>query len=179
MSDRGVKRVRKAIQTRFRFRPMRQQDLPIVAEWLREPTVARWFTVDDEIDDLAAQLTDARIRQQIVLLQDRPIAYVQDYDIHGFEDHPLGFLPKGSRGIDTFIGAASDQGQGYGSAYLMQLLAEMRRADVPAFGIDPHPQNSAAIRAYGKVGFRPHDTRMTEWGLVLLMSLPAEAVDPD
>jgi aminoglycoside 6'-N-acetyltransferase len=158
---------------------MRPQDLPMLAEWLREPTVARWFTENDEINDLAAQLTDARIRQQIVLLHNRPIAYVQDYDIHGFKDHPLRFLPKGSRGIDTLIGAASDQGHGYGSAYLMQLLAEMRRADVPAFGIDPHPQNSAAIRAYGKVGFRPHDTRITDWGLVLLMSVLANPIGPN
>jgi aminoglycoside 6'-N-acetyltransferase len=155
----------------FGFRPMRRADLPMLGTWLQGPGVARWFTDSGYIHDLAAQLADDRIRQQIVLLGQRPVAYVQDYDIHAFKDHPLAFLPPGARGIDTFIGSASDQGQGIGTAYLRQLVADLARAGVPAFGIDPDPGNAAAIRAYPKVGFRPHGQVMTEWGLVLLMGL--------
>lgn len=162
-------------KTAFRFRPMQRADLPRLADWLQEPGVARWFADPDYITDLEAQMADARIRQQIVLLGDRPIAYVQDYDIHAFADHPLAFLPRGARGIDTFIGAACDQGRGLGTAYLGQLVGAMRQAGVPAFGIDPHPDNTAAIRSYQKVGFQPHAERMTEWGLVLPMSLTVNA----
>jgi aminoglycoside 6'-N-acetyltransferase len=157
----------------FKFRAMRREDLPMLATWLQEPGVARWFTDAGYIHDLAAQLADHRIRQQIVLLGDRPIAYVQDYDIHAFKDHPLGFLAPGARGIDTFIGSAKDQGRGFGTAYLGQLVKDLGQARVPAFGIDPDPGNVAAIRAYQKVGFRPRGREMTEWGPVLLMSLKA------
>ncbi len=160
-------------ESRFSFRPMGRDDVPMLAGWLREASVARWFADADYASDLAQQLADARIRQQIVLLGDRPMAYVQDYDIHAFQQHHLAFLPPGARGIDTFIGAAGDQGQGYGSTYLGALIDALRRAGVPAFGIDPHPENTAAIRAYRKVGFQPQRERMTEWGLVLLMSLSA------
>jgi aminoglycoside 6'-N-acetyltransferase len=153
------------------FRPMRRDDLPLLARWLQEPAVARWFTDPGYVDELAEQLADRRIRPQIVALEGRPIAYVQDYDIHAFSDHPLSFLPPGARGIDTFIGSSADQGRGLGSTYLRLLAARLKDEGVPALGIDPDPGNTAAITAYGKVGFRPHHEAMTEWGRVLLMSM--------
>ena len=143
----------------------------MLSYWLADPEVRRWFDDPDYIKELETQFDDPRIRMWIVLLNDRPVAYVQDYDIHGWEDHPLEFLPSGARGVDTFVGEAADRGRGVGSAYLATFADRLLAEGAPAVGIDPHPDNTAAIRAYRKAGFRPHDPIVTKWGPALPMSL--------
>ena len=90
---------------------------------------------------------------QLVLLNDKPFAYVQDYDIQAWPDHHLGYLPVGSRGIDTFIGVDALIGKGHGTRYLSRLTYQLFETGVPALGIDPHPDNTAAISVYRNVGF--------------------------
>jgi aminoglycoside 6'-N-acetyltransferase len=153
------------------FRPLEILDLPMLSDWLRSDAVARWYQDPDYIEELEDQMTDVRIRQWIVSLGDEPIAYVQDYQIHGWKKHPLSFLPSGSRGLDTFIGKPERLGLGYGSAYLRKLAERLKNEGVPALGIDPHPDNAAAIRAYEKIGFVQNEVRQTKWGRALLMSM--------
>lgn len=98
---------------------------------------------------------------------------MQDYDIHAWPDHPLSFLPRGARGIDTFIGQAEHLHRGLGTAYLRAFSARLFAMGVPALGIDPHPDNGAAITAFTKVGFQTHHTQESEWGEVLIMSMKA------
>lgn len=161
----------KGSESSYTFREISSNDLGLLSTWLKEPTVSRWYDDPDYIDDLAESLEDSRIRMQLVLYNNDPIAYVQDYDIHSWSDHHLGFLPAGSRGIDSFIGSSKWIGKGHGTNYLSLLTKLMFNADVPALGIDPHPDNVMARRAYEKIGFRENGIVKSEWGTVVTMYL--------
>ena len=158
-------------KTNYKFRLVESRDLQLLSEWLKEPLVSRWYTDPDYIDDLEDSLQDSRMRMQLVLLDDRPIAYVQDYDIHQWKDHHLAFLPNKSRGIDTFIGTSELIGKGHGTNYLSLLCTQLFSTGVPALGIDPHPDNIRARSVYQKVGFKEKGEFKSEWGKVMLMSL--------
>ena len=157
------------------FRPVQETDLPTLGRWLLAPHVARWYPDADYIEDLEDQLEDSRITMNLVLSDGRPFAYVQDYDIHGWRDHPLSFLPAGSRGLDTFIGEAEFAGRGLGSAYLRLRSDALFAKGVPALGIDPAEGNQTAQRAFDRAGFQQHSFALTEFGRVLLMTRSAPA----
>lgn len=162
----------------FVIRPMVAEDLAALEPWLEVPRVGRWFDDPDYLADLRDHLTDPRIRQWIVEKDEAGVAYVQDYDIHGWQDHPLGFLPQGARGIDTFVFGEARMGQGLATRYLRQHCQTLFSEGCPALGIDPHPSNAAAIRCYEKVGFVAGTEADTEWGRVLKMTLYPKAVRP-
>lgn len=155
--------------TNLEFRRLAPGDLQVLDRWLRTPRVKRWFSDADYIDTLAGHIDDPRIDQFMVLKDDRPLGYLQDYDIHGWTPHPLDFLPKGARGIDMFIGAEQDMAQGLGPGILDQRTAQLFAKSIPALGIDPHPDNTAALRAYAKAGFTPHSSAETPYGPAQLM----------
>jgi len=155
----------------YSFRDIVSSDLQLLSSWQKEPKVLRWFGAPESVEDLEDKLEDSRIRIQLVLYNDEPIAYVQDYDIHKWTNHHLAYLPPDSRGIDTFIGSDRWMGKGHGTKYL-SLLCQMYFGDgVPAMGIDPDPENVLARHVYEKIGFREDGVVDSEWGKVLTMSL--------
>jgi aminoglycoside 6'-N-acetyltransferase len=152
----------------YDFRRVELADLPMLNGWLRHPHVAEWWG-DAAMQD-ADELADPRCAMWIVSLGGAPFAYMQDYDVHGWEGHHFRHLPPGSRGIDQYIADPAMLNGGHGTAFIRQRLDVMFECDVPAIGTDPHPENARAIAAYRKAGFRmtggPVDTL---WGLALLM----------
>jgi aminoglycoside 6'-N-acetyltransferase len=159
--------------TDYTFRYVTTSDMSILATWLKEPRVARWFDDPDYIGSIEESLEDIRMQMRLVLYNSNPIAYVQDYDIHKWTEHHLAYLPPGSRGIDTFIGSEKWLGQGHGAKYLSLLCKMHFDHGVPAMGIDTDPKNVPARRAYEKIGFREDGVVDSEWGEVLTMSLYA------
>jgi aminoglycoside 6'-N-acetyltransferase len=152
----------------YLFRPATLADLPMLRAWVATPAVAEWWGGGDAFD--AADLADRRVRVWIVAVNGKPFAYMQDYDVHGWDGHHFGYLPPGSRGIDQFIGRPDMLGLGHGTAFIRQRLAALFAAGAPAVGTDPHPANARAIAAYRKAGFRitgPEED--TEWGRVIRM----------
>ena len=155
----------------YGFRPMRADDLRMVHRWLEMPEVRRWWgDPDGEISLLEDDLDDTRIAMWIVSHHGRPFAYIQDYAPHDWPMHHFGFLPPGSRGIDQFIGEPDMIGRGHGSAFVRAHVDGLFGAGVPAVGVDPHPGNARAIRAYEKAGFVRGSVEETEWGPSLLMT---------
>lgn len=155
----------------YAFKPVVSADLLLLSKWLKEPLVSQWFDDPDYINNLEKHLGDSRIRMQLVLFEETPIAFVQDYDIHAWSEHHLSYLPKHSRGIDTFIGSNALIGRGHGTNYLTLLVVQLLENGVPALGIDPNTNNSLARRAYQKVGFIEDREIESPWGSVVLMSL--------
>lgn len=155
----------------YSFIPFTSRSLGLVAEWLSTPAVSKWYQDHDYIDDLEDQLENKHINMQLVCLYNAPFAFVLDYDIHSFSDHHLSFLEEGARGIDTFIGKPSMLGLGHAPAYLKLLTDMLCAQGIPALGIDPHPANTQAIKAYEKIGFKTKDETQTKWGPVTRMSL--------
>lgn len=155
----------------YSFKQFEKTDLQYVEPWLQTPEVISWYPDPEYIEDLEDHLDDDRVRMQIILHESEAFAYIHDYDIHGWADHHLSFLPKGSRGLDTFIGNPDMIGCGHGSAYIDLLVRELFSSGVPALGIDPHPNNGKAIRAYEKAGFQKIKQVSNKWGPNLLMSI--------
>jgi len=98
------------------FRPMTTSDLPLVRRWLAEPHVVQWWGDPSEQYDLVSgDLNEPAMDQFIVAAGSRDFAYLQCYDLtawnSGFGEHP-----RGTRGIDLFIGEPGMIERGHGSA---------------------------------------------------------------
>jgi aminoglycoside 6'-N-acetyltransferase len=149
---------------------MTAADVALVAAWRRRPHVLKWWNTPP--DDLAAETVgDATIAVWIAELDARPIAYIQDYRVHDWPGHHFSFLPTDSRGMDILIGGPDLIGRGHGTAIVERHVDALFARGVPAMGIDPHPDNAAARRAYAKAGFVEVDGRSvdTQWGRSILM----------
>ena len=151
----------------YGFRPMTHDDLPMVRAWIATREAAPWWAGDD---DLAEGLDSADTRQWIVSFDERPFAFIQDYDPHAWPGHHFAFLPAGSRGIDQSIGVPELLGRGHGSAFIRAHVERLFAEGAPAVGTDPSPDNPRAIRAYEKAGFVRGEARDTDWGHCLLMT---------
>jgi aminoglycoside 6'-N-acetyltransferase len=153
----------------YRFRPVTEADLPLLARWRARPHVTEWWS-EPRANEIEESFADPLVTMWIVAHQGRDFAYAQDYPPAGWDDHPFAHLPPGARGIDQYIGESDMLGRGHGSAFVRQHCARLFAAGAPAIGTDPHPDNLRAIRAYEKAGFviasAPLDTR---WGRAVLM----------
>ncbi|CAN7553807.1 GNAT family N-acetyltransferase [Neorhizobium sp. LjRoot104] len=159
---------------RYTFRDVAAEDFPLLATWLAEPHIAKWWgEVDEELAGIEYSMTSAETRPLIAELDGRPIAYLQYYDPHLEEDHPYQDQPKGTLGIDISIGNPRLVGIGHGSAIIRQLVAELFEKGAKRIVIDPDPDNAQAIRAYEKAGFRYVDTRTSIYGPAHFMALDA------
>jgi aminoglycoside 6'-N-acetyltransferase len=156
--------------TRYRFRPVEIADLPLLARWLATPHVAAWQgDPATELKEIESCIGDARMHALIVLCDERPIGYQQSYAPHDWDGHPYADQPRGTRGVDQFIGEADMLGRGHGSAFVRAFVEWLFDQGAPRVVTDPDPDNGRAIRAYAKAGFRPLGQRATPWGEVLLM----------
>jgi len=112
------------------------------------------------------------VARWIVSYDARPFGFMQDYSVHGWENHHFAHLPKGARGIDQFIGDPDMIGVGHGPAFIRTRLQALFDAGAPVIATDPHPDNAQAIAAYKKLGFEPSGpAQETRWGLILPMLL--------
>ena len=152
----------------YRFRAVTEDDLPLIATWRAAPHVIAWWGEPDE--DEREELSDPRIAMWIIEADDHAFAFAQDYDVHGWVNHPFAHLPSGSRGIDQFIGEPAMLDRGHGSAFVRMHVERLFAAGAPAVGTDPHPENVRAQRAYEKAGFRIASGPVeTLWGRAVLM----------
>ena len=152
----------------YRFRPVTIDDLARLDAWRREPHVARWWDAGSSWS--ADDLGDPRLAMRIVEADGAPFAFMQDYDVHGWEGHHFADLPPGSRGTDQFVGDGAMIGRGHGSAFIDQRMAALFAGGAPVVAVDPHPDNARAIAAYRKAGFRVTGApRESGWGPFLPM----------
>ena len=153
----------------YRFRRVTEADLPLLAQWRAMTHVMEWWG-NSAIEGEREKLVDPRIAMWIVEHEGQPVAFAQDYDVHGWDPHLFSHLPPGSRGIDQYIGEVEMLGQGHGSAFVRQHVQRLFAHGVPAVGTDPHPANARARRAYEKAGFKfVAGPVLTRWGEAVLM----------
>jgi aminoglycoside 6'-N-acetyltransferase len=158
----------------YQFRTVSTQDLPLLQEWLERPHVREWWGDPGYgLARIAENIADPAIDVFIVDHGDVPIGYIQSWDPHAEADHPCRDQPRGTRGIDQFIGEPEFIGRGHGSAFIRVFVERLFDAGAPRIVTDPNPRNTRAIRAYTKAGFRPIDTRVTISGEALLMGCDA------
>ena len=148
---------------------MTAEDLPVVKRWLASPHVQEWWgEPEDEFGLVTGDLTEAAMDQYIVVKDNRPFAYLQCYDLTAWNSG-FGPQPRGTRGIDQFIGEPDMVDRGHGSAFIRTFTDGVLAAGTPRLVTDPDPVNARAVRAYEKAGF--HRDRMVDTpnGPALLM----------
>jgi aminoglycoside 6'-N-acetyltransferase len=155
--------------SRYRFRPMSADDLPLLRRWLAMPHVAEWWGDADEQFGLVSGDLDEPAMDQFIVATEHPFAYLQCYDPAAWPEGGLGMHPKGTRGIDQFIGEAEMVNRGHGSAFIRAFTDGLLGAGTPRVVTDPDPRNARAIRAYEKAGFVKDNLVDTSDGIALLM----------
>ena len=152
----------------YSFRKATVLDLPLLMKWQLQQKVREWWDADAPYDH--DEIDDPRVARWIVEMNGRPFAFMQDYTVHVWEEHHFSRLPKGSRGIDQYIGEPDMVGRGHGSAFIGNRMQSLFDAGAPVIATDPHPENEPAIAVYKKLDFEVFGSpQETEWGLILPM----------
>jgi aminoglycoside 6'-N-acetyltransferase len=155
----------------YSFRPLTAADLPLMGTWLAAPHMRRWWgEAAPALAEVRQAIEEPSTDPFLILLDERPIGYIQSYDIHAEPDHPYRDQPPGTLGIDLSLGEADLLGLGHGPRIIEAFVARLLAGGAPRIVIDPAPDNARAIRAYQKAHFRVAGRRTTsEYGDALLM----------
>lgn len=152
------------------FRPLTRDDYPTMHRWLNLPHVNEWWWEDDPTPPTPEQVTeeygnDEPIRRHVVTYGGEPVGYIQYCRVGDFAAGEKYAYPEfvayvgepDVANIDVFIGEPAYLHRGLGPLLLRRFLREVVFADprrFPACTLAPYEANAAAIRAYGKAGFR-------------------------
>ncbi|MFA9445809.1 GNAT family N-acetyltransferase [Egicoccus sp. AB-alg6-2] len=148
------------------FRPLADEDLPLLHRWLNEPGVVRWWENDDVswdavVRDYGSAATDP-VEHWLALEDGEPVAWIQCYAAADFADEEetrqwfaLG-VERTAAGIDYLVGDPARRGRGLGSTVIRAFVDDV------VFGRHPHwthvcasplAANVASWRALEKAGF--------------------------
>ena len=124
----------------------------------------------EQFELVSGDLEVEAMEQFIVAINDRPFGYLQCYDPDVWPENGLGDHPRGTRGIDQFIGEHDMVDRGHGSAFIRAFIdraacAPVRHASSP-IPIRPTAARFAPMR---KAGFRRQHLVDTPDGTALLM----------
>ena len=138
---------------RYAFRDMTADDLPMIKRWLAEPHVSQWWgDPAQQYALVSGDLDEPAMDQYIVSVDGRDFGYLQCYDLTAWNSG-FGEQPKGTRGIDLFIGEANMIERGHGSAMIRAYVDGRLKRGAPRVVTDPDPTNLRALRAYENAGF--------------------------
>jgi RimJ/RimL family protein N-acetyltransferase len=148
------------------FRPLAEADLPLMDRWLGNDHVAEWYPIDD-VPKPRSELVRSHYLPMIlgeeptfgylILLERTPVGFVQAYMIR---DHPeyahAVQVEEDAAGVDLFIGEENAIHRGLGPVVLRTFLRRIVFGEMGASVcvIGPQPENTSAIRAYEKAGFK-------------------------
>lgn len=140
------------------------EDLPLLARWLAEPQVRRWWNHDPSLEGVERDF-GASVRGEepgedwVVLLDDEPVGLVQRAFVHDYEEELAEFakvvdVPDGAVEIDYLIGEERHRGRGLGSRVIRHVV-ERTWVDLPeatAVVVAVVAANQASWRAVERAG---------------------------
>jgi aminoglycoside 6'-N-acetyltransferase len=151
---------------RFTFRRLTRSDFAMVATWLAEPHVRRWWNHDVteeavERDFGRSADGDEPSEDHVAMLDGQPIGLLQyarfaDYPEYLDELSPVYDVPDGAVSIDYLIGDPSLVGRGLGTAMIRAFVTRVWRTDAAAscIVVPVNTANEASWRALLAAGFR-------------------------
>jgi aminoglycoside 6'-N-acetyltransferase len=148
------------------FRRLTRDDFGLLATWLAEPHVLRWWNHEFSPDAIEREFGptadgDEPAEDHAVLLDDRPVGLIQysrfaDYPEYVTELTPVLAVPEGAASIDYLIGDHSCLGRGIGTAMISAFVDRIWSVDRNATCVIV-PVNSANVaswKALLSAGFR-------------------------
>jgi RimJ/RimL family protein N-acetyltransferase len=157
------------------FRPLREDDLPLVHEWLRREHVRRWWGERGGLDEVIAYYGPAIEGRDptdlyAILLGGRAAGMIQTYLVSDYPDWAAVIrVGDDVAGLDLFLSEAEHLGRGLGTEVIRAFVTEIvfARGATRACVADPDLVNIASVRAFEKAGFvkvsefvDPEDGRM-------------------
>ncbi|MAS14079.1 MAG: GNAT family N-acetyltransferase [Nitratireductor sp.] len=146
------------------FTPVTAEHYPLLLDWLHRPHVRRWWGEPETELGYIRDMVEGRdsSRPFLILLDGDPIGYIQYWfvadnrDPEILADEPwVAELPHDAVGVDLSIGEEALLSRGIGSRSVNQMVQRLLDEGYTNIVIDPERENSRAVRAYEKAGFRP------------------------
>lgn len=144
------------------FRPLREEDVRLLHEWLQRPHVARWWderTSYEEVADHYLPSIEGTNPTELyaIVVDGRDVGFIQLYLTRN-EPECAAEMGVGDdlAGVDLFIADESLTGQGLGTEVLRRFTRDVvfARHDVVGCVADPDMDNAASLRAFEKAGYR-------------------------
>ncbi|MGV8964894.1 MAG: GNAT family N-acetyltransferase [Cellulomonas sp.] len=154
------------ISAAFDWRRLAASDLPLLAEWLREPQVARWWNHESSADaverDFGPSVRGEEAGEDLVVsIGGRPIGLVQrsvisDYPNDLAEFAALVDVPDGAIELDYLIADRTLRGRGLGSRMIGAAIEKTwaEHPSVPVVLVAVVAANVASWRALEKAGMQ-------------------------
>ena len=146
------------------FRPFTVEDVPKIVRWLREEDVTRWWwdiagksdaELADEWTTKALNVEQKEFRY-IIAVDGKEIGNIQVTVLKNYPEYEAEVDIHNAAGVDVFIGEPESRNRGIGTRVVRQFVDEIvfTTPGIETCTIDPEPENTRAIRAYEKAGFR-------------------------
>ena len=151
------------VNDNLRIRTLTEEDFPLMLKWLTDDRVLQFYGGRDKkytLETLKEHYTEPwkdEVIRVIIEYNGQPIGYGQIYKMYDelYDDYHYPRSNEIVYGMDQFIGEVDYWSKGIGTKYtkmIFDFLKKERKAD--AVILDPHQDNSRAIRMYQKAGFR-------------------------
>jgi aminoglycoside 6'-N-acetyltransferase len=148
------------------FEPLQRSQFPLVARWLAEPLVARWWnheTSPAAIERDFGPSVDGHDATEVFVaaVADQPFGLIQRYPIDAYAEYveelsTVCALPAGALSVDYLIGEPDLRGRGLGATLIAAVVDQSwpryPRADDVIVPVSAG--NRASWRALERAGFR-------------------------
>lgn len=125
---------KKALMQHFSFRPLTENDLPMLAEWLNRPHLQQWWRSGEIALKQVRKKYLPRIFHEdsalpfLAILDGEAVGYIQYYkawegDPQWWPDEP----GAGVLGIDQFLADEQNLNKGLGTAMVQQFVAFLKK----------------------------------------------------
>lgn len=148
------------------FRPLTDEDLPMMHGWLNEPGVVRWWEGDDVsweaiVNDYGSDGDHEGYEHWIACNNGQPVAWIQcgavaDFDTSDATPWLVAGVQATAAGIDYLIGEPTARGKGLGATMINDFVIEVvfgRHPHWTQVAADPYEANIGSWRALEKAGF--------------------------
>ncbi|MEC9367297.1 MAG: GNAT family N-acetyltransferase [Pseudomonadota bacterium] len=172
----------------FAYAPVAREHYGLLEGWLNQPHISEWWGDPGEELGYIRDMVEGRdTSRPFIFSSDGILAGYIQYWFFGHHQnetwiagHPwLAELSAETIGVDLCIGQPDLLSRGIGSAVLSDFTRRLVARGYRSIIIDPDPQNTRAVRAYEKAGYRPIPELLGRTGDTLIMQFDVKENEAD